>query len=39
MNIPIVGTDVGGTCGRRVSFDCSTGLATIERVGQPEQTL
>lgn len=39
MSIPIVGTDVGGTCGRRVSFDCPTGLITIERVGQTEHTL
>jgi chemotaxis protein CheD len=33
--IRIVGKDVGGTKGRRISFDCASGLLTVETVGSP----
>jgi len=32
--IPIVGQDVGGSQGRRVAFDCSSGEMTVERAGE-----
>jgi chemotaxis protein CheD len=31
--------EIGGTAGRRVNVDCSTGLLTIARVGQPEEVI
>ena len=37
--IPIVGEDVGGKSGRRVTFDCANGTYTVEIVGQPPKTL
>ena len=37
--IQVAGQEVGGTKGRRVTFDCSTGEMTIAVVGQPERTL
>jgi len=33
------GKDVGGTSGRRVVFDCSTGKMTIEVVGEPPRVI
>ncbi|HIE96096.1 MAG TPA: chemotaxis protein CheD [Fuerstia sp.] len=37
--IPIVGRHLGGKKGRRVTFDCATGDATIEIVGQPAEVI
>jgi chemotaxis protein CheD len=31
--------DVGGTQGRRVTFDCASGEMTVQRAGQPARTL
>ena len=33
--IAIRGTNVGGSKGRRISFDCATGLLTVEVAGEP----
>lgn len=35
----VAGRDVGGTVGRRVSLDCSTGCLTIQTVGNPPRTI
>lgn len=35
LRIPIAGQHLGGAKGRRISFDASTGLMTIEVVGAP----
>jgi len=35
----IVAQDVGGSKGRRMSFDCSNGMLTIENAGYPPKTL
>jgi chemotaxis protein CheD len=37
--IRVVGQDVGGTQGRRVDFDCSSGEMTIQCAGKPARTL
>lgn len=37
--IPIIAKEVGGTLGRRVSFDLATGLITVECIGHPSQTI
>ena len=37
--IRVTGQDVGGTKGRRVTFDCSTGEMIIENAGQPARTI
>ncbi len=37
--IPVAGEDVGGTRGRRVEFDCSSGAMTIQSAGLPARTL
>ena len=37
--IRAAGQDVGGTKGRRVTFDCTSGEMTVECVGQPARTL
>jgi chemotaxis protein CheD len=37
--IHITGKDVGGTSGRRLTFDCSSGELLIECVGKPPRTL
>jgi chemotaxis protein CheD len=37
--IQIAGQEVGGTKGRRVTFDCSTGEMTIVIAGKPARTL
>ena len=37
--IRVVGQEVGGTKGRRVTFDCASGEMTIECAGQPARTL
>ncbi|HLA83157.1 MAG TPA: chemotaxis protein CheD [Thermoguttaceae bacterium] len=37
--IPIKAEDIGGTKGRRVSFDCQTGSLTIEMAGSPARVL
>ncbi|MCH8829861.1 MAG: chemotaxis protein CheD [Planctomycetes bacterium] len=37
--IRVVGQEVGGTKGRQVTFDCSTGEMTIAIAGQPARTL
>jgi chemotaxis protein CheD len=37
--VRIVGRDVGGTNGRRVTFDCTDGTMTVERAGQPPRIL
>jgi len=39
VGVRIAGKDVGGTSGRRITFDCSTGLVTVETVGNPCRTL
>jgi len=36
--IRTAGQDVGGTKGRRVTFDCASGNITVECVGQPART-
>ena len=36
--IRVAAEEVGGTKGRRVSFDCSTGEMTVEHAGQPART-
>jgi chemotaxis protein CheD len=33
------GQDVGGTKGRRVTFDCASGAMTVQCAGRPERTL
>ena len=35
----VVGSDVGGTKGRRVIFDCTRGTMTVECAGRPARTL
>jgi len=37
--IRVAGQDVGGTKGRRVTFDCTSGEMTVECAGQPARTL
>lgn len=37
--IRIAGQDLGGTRGRRVTFDCESGAATIEQAGQSMRTI
>jgi chemotaxis protein CheD len=37
--IRIVGQDVGGTKGRRVTFDCASGEMTVECAGRPARSL
>ncbi len=39
VGIPIVTDDLGGTSGRRISFDCNTGQLLVEQVGCPPRTL
>jgi len=38
-SIRVVGQDVGGNCGRRIVFDCSSGQITVEKAGQPSRSL
>lgn len=37
--IRITGQHIGGTLGRRVAFDLSSGTLTVECIGQPAQTI
>ncbi len=37
--VPIVAEDVGGSSGRRITFDCDSGMLTVERIGHPAQVL
>jgi len=37
--ILVPGEDVGGTKGRRVTFDCTSGEMTVECAGQPARSL
>lgn len=37
--IRLVGQHVGGTLGRRVSFDLATGFLTVECIGHPSHTI
>lgn len=37
--VPIVAKDVGGTSGRRITFDCKSGTITVETVGYPPRVL
>jgi chemotaxis protein CheD len=37
--IRLVGQDVGGTLGRRVCFDLSTGSVVVECIGHPSHTI
>jgi chemotaxis protein CheD len=37
--IPVAGQDVGGTHGRRVEFDCSSGEMIVQLIGRPARTL
>jgi chemotaxis protein CheD len=39
LGITIRGTSVGGGKGRRVSFDCATGVLTVEVAGEPPLAL
>ena len=39
VGIQAAGQDVGGTKGRRVTFDCNSGEMTVECAGQPARTL
>ncbi len=38
-NIDVAGQDVGGTSGRRVEFDCTSGEMSIQCVGRPARIL
>ncbi len=37
--IRVAKKDLGGASGRRISFDCGSGLVTIETVGNPPRTI
>ena len=37
--IRVAGQDVGGTHGRRITFDCASGEMTVQCPGQPTRTL
>jgi len=37
--IPLVARETGGNVGRRICFDLSTGLLSIETTGRPTQTI
>ena len=37
--VRVVGRNVGGTTGRRVGFDLTTGSVTVQCIGQPSQTI
>jgi chemotaxis protein CheD len=37
--ISVTASDVGGRCGRRVSFDLATGIISISSVGRPARTI
>ena len=39
IGVAVHAQEVGGTDGRRVTVDCSTGLLTIARVGHPDQII
>jgi len=39
VGIRAAGRDVGGSKGRRVTFDCTSGDMTVECAGQPARTL
>jgi len=39
MNIAIIGSDLGGTFGRRITFNVATGKVRIEAQGQPDKIL
>lgn len=39
VGIRIAGQDVGGTRGRRVTFECESGAMIVESAGQPTKTL
>jgi chemotaxis protein CheD len=39
VGIPLVSQDVGGTVGRRISFDLATGSMAVECIGQPSRTI
>jgi len=39
VGIRIAGQDVGGTKGRRIVFDCTSGEMTVECAGKPARTL
>ena len=39
VGIRVAGQDIGGTKGRRVAFDCTSGEMIVECAGQPARTL
>jgi len=39
LKIPLAGSHLGGSKGRRVTFDCANGDVTIEIVGQPPEVI
>jgi len=39
LNIPVAATDVGGECGRRITFRCWDGGVHVERIGKPSSTI
>ena len=39
MHVHIADKDIGGTNGRRICFDCSTGNITIETIGRPSHII
>ena len=39
IGVQVVGQDVGGAKGRRVTFDCESGEMTVECAGQPTKTI
>jgi len=39
LSVPIDAEHVGGKHGRRITFDSTTGMVTIEIVGQPDATI
>ena len=37
--VSITGKDIGGSTGRQISLDCTTGLLTIDTIGNPSRML
>lgn len=37
--IRVAAQDIGGSCGRRVEFDCATGELFVQCAGQPERSV
>jgi chemotaxis protein CheD len=37
--LSVAGRDVGGSCGRHITFDLATGVVTVASVGKPARTI